>query len=63
MLDDMTMLDDMNGYAYLMCNYQHAGDFTSNADAALKTALEPMIDKYKAATGYIDGLPGLSSHL
>jgi hypothetical protein len=28
-------------------------------DAALKTALEPMIDKYQAATGYIDGLPGL----
>ena len=53
------MLDDMNGYAYIMNNYQHAGDFTNTTVPALKTALGPLIDKYKAAIGYIGGLPGL----
>jgi hypothetical protein len=55
----LQVLDDMNGYAYIMSNYQHAGDFTSTTVPALKTALDPLIDKYKAAIGYIGGLPGL----
>jgi hypothetical protein len=42
-----------------MSNYQHAGDFTSSTSDALKDALEPLIDKYKASIGYIGGLPAL----
>jgi secreted PhoX family phosphatase len=55
----LQVLDDMNGHAYIMSNYQHAGDFTSNTVQSLKDDLEPLIDKYKAAIGYIGGLPGL----
>ncbi|MGB7739690.1 MAG: alkaline phosphatase PhoX [Steroidobacteraceae bacterium] len=55
----LQVLDDMNGSAYIMSNYQHAGDFTSTTSAALKTALTPLIDKYKAGIGYIGGLPAL----
>ncbi len=52
-------IDDLNGHAYVMSNYQHAGDYSSNIDGTLKTQLEPLIDKTKAAVGYIGGLPGL----
>jgi secreted PhoX family phosphatase len=55
----LQVLDDMNGQAYIMSNYQHGGDFTSTTSEDLKTALEPLIDKYKASIGYIGGLPGL----
>jgi hypothetical protein len=55
----LQVLDDTNGHAYIMSNYQHAGDFTSSTADDLKTALEPLIDKYKASIGYIGGLPGL----
>ena len=52
-------IDDLNGFAYLMSNYQHAGDFSSNIAPTLKTQLETLIDKSKAAIGYIGGLPAL----
>jgi hypothetical protein len=55
----LQVLDDLNGHAYLMSNYQHPGDFSVNIDLALKGELEPMIDKYKAGIGYLGGLPGL----
>jgi hypothetical protein len=55
----LQVVDDINGYAYIMSNYQHAGDFTSSTSDELKTALEPLIDKYKASIGYISGLPAL----
>jgi hypothetical protein len=55
----LQVVDDINGFSYVMSNYQHAGDFTSTTNPALKTALEPLIDKYKAGIGYIGGLPGL----
>jgi secreted PhoX family phosphatase len=53
-------LDNMNGFAYIMSNYQHAGDYSSNIDAALKSRLEPLINKFKAGIGYISGIPGLN---
>ena len=52
-------IDDLNGFAYIMSNYQHAGDFSSNIYAALKAQLVPLIDNSKAAIGYIGGLPAL----
>ncbi|NJD33052.1 MAG: DUF839 domain-containing protein [Gammaproteobacteria bacterium] len=55
----LQVLDDMNGFSYVMSNYQHAGDFTSTTSAALKAELAPLIDKYKAAIGYLGGLPAL----
>jgi hypothetical protein len=52
-------IDDLNGFAYLMSNYQHAGDFSPNIDPILKAQLLPLIDKSKAAVGYIGGLPAI----
>ncbi|WP_367027122.1 alkaline phosphatase PhoX [Methylococcus sp. ANG] len=50
-------IDSLGGYSYIMSNYQHAGDFSSNIDPALKGQLEPLIDKSKAAVGYLGGMP------
>ncbi|NTW59200.1 MAG: DUF839 domain-containing protein [Nitrospirae bacterium] len=52
-------IDDQNGFAYIMSNYQHAGDFSSNIDPALKAQLQPLIDRSKAAVGYLGPLRGL----
>jgi len=56
----LQVLDDMNGNASIMSNYQHAGDFTGSTAQDLKDALEPLIDKYRAGIGYISGLPALN---
>jgi len=50
-------IDNLNGSAYIMSNYQHAGDFTATTAPELKALLAPQIDKYKAGIGYIGGLP------
>ncbi len=52
-------VDDLNGFAYIMSNYQHPGDFSSNIDATLKARLEPLINKQEGKVGYISGLPRL----
>ncbi|QXP88181.1 PhoX family protein [Methylococcus capsulatus] len=52
-------IDALGGHAYIMSNYQHAGDYSSNIDPALKGRLEPLIDKSKAAIGYLGGMPAL----
>jgi secreted PhoX family phosphatase len=46
-------IDDQNGFSYIMSNYQHAGEFSSNIDPALKAQLLPLIDRSKAAVGYL----------
>ena len=53
--------DDVNGFAYIMSNFQHAGDWEP-VHEKVKAALAPLIDKnYRerrsAAVGYIEGLP------
>lgn len=55
----LQVVENQGGFAYIMSNYQHAGDFTRSTTPALKDALAPMIDRDKAAVGYIGGLPGL----
>jgi secreted PhoX family phosphatase len=55
----LQVVENEGGFAYIMSNYQHAGDFTSSTVQGLKDALAPMIDKYKASVGYIGGLPAL----
>lgn len=52
-------VDDLNGFAYIMSNYQHPGDFPSSIDPALKERLAPMIEPQKGEVGYISGLPRL----
>ncbi|XZG69682.1 PhoX family protein [Chitinibacteraceae bacterium HSL-7] len=54
-------VDDINGWTYIMSNFQHAGDWES-IHAGVKTTLDPLIkanynDGYGAAVGYLTGLP------
>jgi len=52
-------IDDLNGFAYILSNFQHAGDFSPNIEPALKAQLDPLIDRSEAAIGYLGGIPGL----
>ena len=54
--------DDVNGFAYIMSNFQHAGDWEKPLHDKVMAATAPLIDKnYRnrrsAAVGYIEGLP------
>ena len=58
-------VDDMNGFAYIMSNFQHAGDWSSSLHAKVRTTLDPLIranyrDRYGAAVGYLTGFPVLN---
>ncbi len=55
-------VDDLNGFAYVMSNFQHPGDWEKGLHDKVKDALAPLIDaRYRrrraAAVGYIEGLP------
>jgi len=57
-------VDDINGWTYIMSNFQHPGEFISGMPAALKTGVDPVVkgnykDKFGAAVGYLTGLPEL----
>jgi uncharacterized protein len=52
-------VDDINGWTYIMSNFQHAGDW-GGIHANVKTTLDPLIranykDKFGAAVGYLTG--------
>jgi hypothetical protein len=55
-------VDEINGWTYIMTNFQHPGEFVKAIPADVKTALDPLIranykDRYGAAVGYLTGLP------
>ena len=55
-------VDDVNGFAYIMSNFQHAGDWESPLHDRVKAGLAPLIDgnyrnRRSAAVGYIEGMP------
>ena len=52
-------VENLNGFTYIMSNYQHPGDFSSNIDPALKDRLKPLLDPHKGEVGYIGGIPSL----
>ena len=57
-------VDDLNGFAYVMSNYQHPGDWEKGLHDKVKDTLQPLIDaRYRgrrsAAVGYIEGMPEL----
>jgi secreted PhoX family phosphatase len=59
----LEVVDDLNGFAYIMSNFQHAGDWNSVHDV-VSADLEPLINDnyrggYGAAVGYLTGLPTL----
>jgi secreted PhoX family phosphatase len=52
-------VDELNGWTYIMSNFQHAGDWGSIHNA-VKATLDPLIktnykDKFGAAVGYLTG--------
>jgi len=54
----LQVVDNMNGYAYIMSNYQHAGDQNSTAQATFDR-IKGLINADKAEVGYLSGLPAM----
>jgi hypothetical protein len=60
-------VDDLNGFAYIMSNFQHAGDWdtkTPGLHDKVQAKLDPLVNanykgRYGAAVGYLTGLPTL----
>ncbi|TRZ55352.1 MAG: DUF839 domain-containing protein [Rhodocyclaceae bacterium] len=54
----LQVVDNMNGFAYIMSNYQHAGDLNSTAKATFDSIIGG-INTDKAEVGYIAGVPAM----
>lgn len=55
-------VDDLNGFAYIMSNFQHPGDWEKGLHDKVKGSLAPLIDeayrgRRSGGVGYIHGLP------
>ncbi len=55
-------VDELNGWTYIMSNFQHAGDWGSQHTQALKNVLEPLVranykDRFGASVGYLTADP------
>ena len=55
-------VDEVNGWTYLMSNFQHPGDWESPLHDVVKPTLDPLIranykDRYGAAVGYLTATP------
>ncbi len=54
----LQIVDNMNGHAYIMSNYQHAGDL-NGTNPTVHARILPLINKNKAEVGYLGGLPAM----
>jgi secreted PhoX family phosphatase len=59
----LQIVDNLNGFSYIMSNFQHAGDWGS-IHSIIKAGADPLINsnwnnKKSAAVGYLSGLPAL----
>jgi hypothetical protein len=54
----LQVVDNMKGHAYIMSNYQHAGDL-NGTDPTVHARILPLIDPNKAEVGYLGGLPAM----
>jgi hypothetical protein len=54
----LQVVDNMKGRAYIMSNYQHAGDLNSTNTTVYNRIL-PLINTNKAEIGYLGGLPAM----
>jgi hypothetical protein len=60
----LQVVDNMNGYSYIMSNYQHAGDnnagsVSPSAQATWARFVPALINVNKAEVGYLGGLPAM----
>jgi hypothetical protein len=51
-------VDEINGWTYIMSNFQHAGDWSSTLHAKVQSTLDPLIranykDRFGASVGYL----------
>jgi secreted PhoX family phosphatase len=54
--------DDLNGWTYIMSNFQHAGDWVPALHSKVQAALDPLVranykDRFGAAVGYLTADP------
>ena len=54
----LQVVDNMKGHAYIMSNYQHAGDL-NGTNATVHARILPLINTSKAEVGYLGGLPAM----
>jgi len=55
-------VDQINGWTYIMSNFQHPGDWNATLHKNVQATLDPLVrtnykDRYGAAVGYLTGLP------
>ncbi len=55
-------VDEINGWTYIMSNFQHAGDWSSTLHVKVQATLDPLVranykDRFSAAVGYLTGMP------
>ncbi|CAN5870734.1 DUF839 domain-containing protein [soil metagenome] len=55
-------VDEINGWTYIMSNFQHAGDWSNTLHAKVKDTLDPLVranynDRFSASVGYLTGMP------
>lgn len=58
-------VDTINGFTYIMSNFQHAGDWESPLHDKVKATLDPLIranynNRFGAAVGYLTGFPRMA---
>ena len=55
--------DEINGWTYILSNFQHPGEYIKTIDPSLKAAVDPLLkanykDKFGAAVGYLTASAG-----
>ena len=60
-------VDDVNGFSYIMSNFQHPGDWESPLHDVVKPILDPLIranynNRYSAAVGYLTAETKIDGH-
>ena len=53
-------VDEINGWTYIMSNFQHAGDWSSSLHSKVQATLDPLVkanykDRFGASVGYLTG--------
>ena len=51
-------VDELNGWTYILSNFQHPGDWSASLHAKLQPTLDPLVrayykDRFGAAVGYL----------
>lgn len=54
----LQVVENMKGHAYIMSNYQHAGDL-NGTNPTVHARILPLINPNKAEVGYLGGLPAM----